>query len=237
LSHAVGLCSLRREVLATLKAKLVKMPTRKKESAASGKKSRKRRAWAPPPFVVIGGNEQSRAEVAHIIASHWPVVAPRTPAEMPADAIGAVSIGKNKRSPYPSSHLYTDARSLASYMVYALAYYHTRHAQLSAAIAAEAAEKKLSLRQVELYALGATEMKHHQIIRVLGVSINTLKTRMRLLAAALGAPRGVGHAAYKLALAALAHPPKPVVPEHLLQKRTRKPVLSESSSARGRRAK
>lgn len=214
------------------------MPTRKKESAsAAGKKGRRRKAWAPPPFVVIGGNEQSRAEVATIVASHWPAVAPRTPSEMPADAIGAVCIGKNKRTPYPSSHLYTDPRALVSYMAYALAFYHTRHAQLSAAIAAEAAEKKLSLRQVELYALGATEMKHHQIIRVLGVSINTLKTRMRLLAAALGAPRGVGHAAYKLALSALAQPPKPVVPEHLLEKRSRKPVLAEAGAPRMRKAR
>jgi hypothetical protein len=213
------------------------MPTRKKESAAAGKKGRKRRAWAPAPFVVVGGNEQSRAEVAHIIASHWPVVTPRTPAEMPADAIGVVSIGKNKRTDYASSHVYSDPRALVAYMVYALAYYHTRHAQLSAAIAAESAAKQLSLRQVELFALGATEMKHQQIIRVLGVSINTLKTRMRLLAAALGAPRGVGHAAYKLALAALAKPPQTVVPDHLLAKRTRKPVVVEASSARGRKAK
>ena len=175
-----------------------------------------------PRLAIVGGGAERRAAIAAWAARHWPVVELAEGARMPSDLVGAVILGRAKKTGVraPSVHVYRSEEALASYLVYAVAFYYTRHEPFAEAIAARAGARALTMPQVQLFALCASDVRHPEVAQTLGIPIDTLKSRIRVLCRKLEEPRGLGHAAYRLALDALEEPLAPVVPRHLLGERS-----------------
>jgi hypothetical protein len=159
---------------------------------------------AVAPIAVVGANTQAAGEVQKRIAPYWPVLLAESWNAFDEDKVaGIVAVGpkvKTAKKGGPPFLVFeeSDSRGLNALAAYVLAKHYTQIESVAEVVRELAFEHDLTVKQSELVIVHTLDVSRRDILARLGISENTLKTRIRLLAKVFGAEAGMSEVAQRI---------------------------------------
>jgi hypothetical protein len=153
-----------------------------------------------PPIAIVGDDPEVVDEVSRRLAPHWPLTTARKWSEVEgADLSGIVVTdgkGRRKAGGAPVLAYAGDLRDLNAFAAQVLAYHYTGIASVAEVMREVAFDNELTVKQTELICVHCAELSRREILKRLGISENTLKTRIRLLSRVFKANGGMTQVAH-----------------------------------------
>jgi hypothetical protein len=174
---------------------------------------------AVAPIAVVGTNSQAAGEVQKRIAPYWPVLLTESWSFDEDKVAGIVAVGpkvkaaKKRGGPPLLVFEEDDQRGLNAFAAYVLAKHYTQIESVAEVIRDLAHEHNLTVKQSELVIVHCLDVSRRDILARLGISENTLKTRIRLLARVFGAEQGMTEVAHRILRKAAMAPEERSRPE------------------------
>jgi hypothetical protein len=160
---------------------------------------------AVAPIAVVGTNTEAASDVQKRIAPYWPVLLADSSTAFDEDKVaGIVAVGPKVKAPAKKSTTpflvfeENDSRGLNALAAYVLAKHYTQIESVAEVVRELAFEHDLTVKQSELVIVHTLDVSRRDILGRLGISENTLKTRIRLLAKVFGAEAGMSEVALRI---------------------------------------